>query len=64
MDPLRDDSLIYEYLLREEGGVPTRVDVYAGLPHGGTDFLPMLTQSKKALRDAKAGFEWLLSQKS
>jgi acetyl esterase/lipase len=63
MDPVRDDTLIYEYMLREESGVPTKLDVYGGLPHGATDFLPMLSKSKQALRDAGAGFEWLLSAK-
>ncbi|PTB37951.1 hypothetical protein M441DRAFT_91621 [Trichoderma asperellum CBS 433.97] len=28
MDPARDDSLIYERVLREECGVPTRIDIY------------------------------------
>jgi len=63
MDPLRDDALIYESILKENG-VPTRLEVYPGIPHGGLDFLPMLSQSKKSLRDMKAGVEWLLSHKS
>ena len=63
MDPARDETLIYEHILREEAGVPTRLDVYSGLPHGATDFLPMLSKSKQALRDAKNGFEWLLAPK-
>ncbi|KAF2798156.1 hypothetical protein K505DRAFT_357779 [Melanomma pulvis-pyrius CBS 109.77] len=62
MDPLRDDSLIYESLLKE-GGVATRLDVYSGIPHAGLDLLPMLSQAKKSLRDMKAGVQWLLSQK-
>ncbi|KAF2661902.1 alpha/beta-hydrolase [Lophiostoma macrostomum CBS 122681] len=63
MDPARDETLIYEYILREESGVLTKLDVYGGLPHGATDFLPMLSKSKQALSDAGAGFEWLLSTK-
>jgi acetyl esterase/lipase len=63
MDLLRDDALIYENILKENG-VPTRLEVYPGIPHGGLDFLPMLSQSKKSLRDMKAGVEWLLSHKS
>lgn len=63
MDPLRDDSLIYEYLLREESGVPTKLDVYAGVPHAAPDFLPMLPLAGKALEDMKAGVEWIISQK-
>ena len=34
MDPLRDEGLIYEHVLREECGVATRLDLYPGLPHG------------------------------
>jgi acetyl esterase/lipase len=34
MDPLRDEALIYEKVLREDYGVKTKLDVYPGLPHG------------------------------
>jgi acetyl esterase/lipase len=34
LDPLRDEALIYEEVLRTECGVKTRLDVYPGLPHG------------------------------
>jgi acetyl esterase/lipase len=63
MDPLRDDALIYEHALREESGVLTKLDVYAGIPHGGLDFFPMLPIASKALVDMKAGVEWILDQK-
>ena len=33
-DPLRDEALIFERILREDEGVKTKVDVYAGQPHG------------------------------
>lgn len=33
MDLSRDDSLIYERVLREECNVPTRMDLYSGFPH-------------------------------
>ncbi|KAH7033456.1 lipase 2 [Microdochium trichocladiopsis] len=33
LDPLRDEGLIYERVLREEAGVATRVDVYGGYGH-------------------------------
>ncbi|KAF1966033.1 hypothetical protein BU23DRAFT_593382 [Bimuria novae-zelandiae CBS 107.79] len=62
MDPLRDDALLYEHVLHEEYGVPTKKDIYSGIPHGGTDFLiAMPTLVYKALQDAKEGVEWLLN---
>jgi acetyl esterase/lipase len=64
MDPLRDEGLIYEHVLREECAVPTKLDVYAGLPHGGPDMYQMLPVYNKSLRDMKAGVEWLLKQES
>jgi len=30
MDPIRDDGLIYEQVLRQEWGVETRLDIYPG----------------------------------
>lgn len=63
MDPLRDDTLIYEHVLREEYDVLTKLDVYAGVPHCAPDFFPMLPLAEKALRDLKDGVEWILSQK-
>ena len=63
MDLLRDDALIYESVLREDG-VPTRLNVYKGLPHAALDFMPMLSQSKQAVKDLKPAFDWLLNQKS
>lgn len=63
MDPLRDDTLIYEHVLREEHGVPTKLDVYAGLPHCAPDFFPMLPVASKALDDLKAGVEWIIREK-
>ncbi|ETS07071.1 alpha/beta-hydrolase [Trichoderma reesei RUT C-30] len=63
LDPARDDSLIYERMLREERGVPTRMDVYRGLPHGFWTQYPGLTASRKRMRDAVDGVGWLLGKK-
>jgi acetyl esterase/lipase len=62
MDGNRDDGLVYERVLREECGVPTRVDLYRGLPHCWWDMYPDLEVSKKRLEDMIAGVGWLLGQ--
>jgi acetyl esterase/lipase len=61
MDPLRDEEFIYEHVLREQG-VKTKVSVFPGIPHGGPDFLPMLSHAKKAVNDFTEGVQWILEQ--
>ncbi|KAF2163034.1 hypothetical protein M409DRAFT_68676 [Zasmidium cellare ATCC 36951] len=60
LDPLRDDGIIYEKLLREEGGVATRLDVYEKFPHGWWLFMPGLRSSGEAVGDMVRGVGWLL----
>jgi acetyl esterase/lipase len=59
LDPLRDDALIYEKVLRK-AGTETRINVYKGLPHASWSFLPMLDSSKVIVKDTIKGFGWLL----
>jgi len=61
MDPLRDEALIYEQVLRIEHKIPTRMDVYPGLPHGFWIAFPEFDSSKKFLEDSIKGAEWLLT---
>lgn len=62
MDPLRDEALIYERLLREEKGTKTKVLMYPGLPHGFWSIVPTLEASKKFVDDSVASVQWLLQQ--
>jgi acetyl esterase/lipase len=63
MDPLRDEALIYEKVLREEYNIPTKLDVYPGLPHGFWSFWPDMKASTEFVNDATKGVAWLLEQK-
>lgn len=60
MDPLRDEGLIYERLLREECGVKTKTDLYPGLPHGFWSWWPTADFSRQQQRDSVNGLKWLL----
>lgn len=60
MDTLRDEGLIYEQVLRENG-TETRLDVYPGMPHVFWGSFPMLSQAKKAAVGLEEGIRWLLS---
>ena len=62
-DPLRDEALIFERVLREEEGTKTKVDVYPGLPHGFWSIFPQMEASKGFVEDSVKGMEWLLAQR-
>ncbi|KAH0348751.1 alpha/beta-hydrolase, partial [Aureobasidium melanogenum] len=62
MDPLRDDGLIYEAILREHGN-STKIDVYPGVPHVHFSIYPQLKSSRAACLDVLKGFGWLLNKR-
>ncbi|KAI0741789.1 Alpha/Beta hydrolase protein [Daedaleopsis nitida] len=59
-DPLRDDGILYEKLLRK-AGTPTKLVLYPGLTHGSHIWFPMISKSIKIDRDERDGLRWLLS---
>lgn len=62
LDPLRDEALIYERVLREEAGVRIRLDLYAGLGHYFWTNFPRLEASRRFVEDTVRGVKWLLEQ--
>ncbi|GJJ13723.1 hypothetical protein Clacol_007979 [Clathrus columnatus] len=61
LDILRDEAFLYERLLKE-AGVPTRVDVYPGLPHGFHMAFSHFKETKRQKEEFKNGLNWLLGR--
>lgn len=62
MDPLRDEAIVYERVLREEDGIKTKLYMYPGLPHGHWGFFPFLKASEKFRKEQVEGMGWLLGR--
>ncbi|KAH8803465.1 Alpha/Beta hydrolase protein [Xylogone sp. PMI_703] len=62
LDPLRDEAIIYERVLREECGIKTQMKVYPGLPHAHWSFFPFLKSSNKFRIEQIEGMGWLLGR--
>jgi len=59
LDPLRDEAVLYDRVLRESG-VLTRFELYAGFGHMFWTNWPELEASKSFVRDTVRGVRWLL----
>lgn len=62
LDPLRDEAIIYEHVLREDYGLKTRMNIYPGLPHSHWSFFPFLKSSHKFRKEQVEGIAWLLGR--
>ena len=60
-DPVRDCSIMLEQVYKDDG-VPTKIDIYPGLPHAFWAIFPELEVSQKRERDAVEGLKWLLAK--
>ncbi|RFU26024.1 hypothetical protein B7463_g10313, partial [Scytalidium lignicola] len=60
-DPLRDEGLIYEKLLKRNG-VKTRLDIFKGLSHSFWSFWPETDFSRDFQIKTQEGLRWLLEQ--
>ncbi|KAF2222847.1 Alpha/Beta hydrolase protein [Elsinoe ampelina] len=60
-DPLRDDGIIVEKILRGKG-IKTKLTAWPGLPHAHFALVPDQELKRSAARDTMRGFAWLLGK--
>ncbi|KAF9261897.1 hypothetical protein L218DRAFT_945665 [Marasmius fiardii PR-910] len=59
LDPLRDEALLYGKVLKQ-AGVPTKLVVYSGVPHGFEGLFFHIKKAEKARENFDKGLQWLL----
>ncbi|KAF2113935.1 Alpha/Beta hydrolase protein [Lophiotrema nucula] len=59
LDPLRDEAVLYDRLLRD-AGVLTRFELYSGFGHMFWTNWPEMDASKRFVEDTLQGMKWLL----
>ncbi|KAI0053262.1 hypothetical protein FA95DRAFT_1601282 [Auriscalpium vulgare] len=60
LDPVRDEGILYEHVLREVG-IATRLDAYPGVPHVFNVSNPGIKAATKFEADTLEGLKWLLA---
>lgn len=60
VDTARDENLVFEDMLKKEG-VPTRIELYEGLPATFWTLFPNLPQAARWKEDTLRGFQWLIA---
>ncbi|KAH8635011.1 hypothetical protein IG631_10411 [Alternaria alternata] len=61
LDPLRDEAVLYDRILREKG-ILTRFELYAGYGHMFWTNYPEQEESEKFVKDTLNGVKWLLEK--